>query len=156
MSRISFPVWLLSLFACLITVSSLRAQSAASVEQWGTFEMSLPGPSTGNPFTDVTLAATFTHDAKSIEAAGFYDGQGTYKIRFMPPDLGPWQYTTKSNVAELAGKSGAFTCALPSPNNHGLVTVKNTFHFDYADNTPYFEIGTTCYGWAHELIRKRN
>ena len=28
--------------------------------------------------------------------------------------------------------------------------VRNTFHFAYADGTPYFPIGTTCYAWTHQ------
>ncbi len=127
------------------------AQPAASIEQWGTFEITLAGPSTGNPFADVTLSATFTHDGKAVEAAGFYDGKGIYKTRFMPGAQGQWQYVTKSNIAELNGKSGSFSCAQPSANNHGPVEVKNIFHFAYADGLPYFQVGTTCYGWAHEL-----
>lgn len=32
----------------------------ADIEQWGTFEASANGPSSGNPFVDVTFGARFT------------------------------------------------------------------------------------------------
>ena len=38
----------------------------------------------------------------------------------------------------------------PSAGNHGPVRVANTFHFAYADGTPYRQIGTTCYAWTHQ------
>jgi hypothetical protein len=28
--------------------------------------------------------------------------------------------------------------------------VHNTFHFAYADGTPFFQVGTTCYAWVHQ------
>src|SRR6266568_3765228 len=54
------------------------------VEQWGMFEVALPGPFSGNPFKEVTLTATFTLEHRSVKVTGFYDGEGTYRLRFMP------------------------------------------------------------------------
>ena len=34
--------------------------------------------------------------------------------------------------------------------NHGPVSVRNTYDFGYADGTPYFPFGTTCYAWTHQ------
>jgi len=28
--------------------------------------------------------------------------------------------------------------------------VRNTFHFEYADGTPHYDVGTTCYAWVHQ------
>lgn len=30
------------------------------------------------------------------------------------------------------------------------MTVRHTYHFGYADGTPYCPVGTTCYAWAHQ------
>ena len=139
--------------ACLIgLVTTPEGKTAATplVEQWGTFEITLEGPSGGNPFREVSLAAGFTQGDQTIEAAGFYDGNGVYRIRFMPEKTGQWRYRTKSNRGELNGKAGTFTCVAASANNHGAVRVRNTYHFAYADGAPYFPIGTTCYAWAHQ------
>ena len=48
---------------------------------------------------------------------------------------------------QLNGKTGEFTVTRPPPQNHGPVRVANTYHFAYADGTPYKELGTTCYVW---------
>src|SRR5262249_55005107 len=43
-------------------------------EQWGIFEVSLPGPASGNPFADVQFAATFRQGDDNRVVNGFYDG----------------------------------------------------------------------------------
>src|SRR5436190_662074 len=63
---------------------------------------------------------------------------------------GEWKYETNSNRPELKGKTGGFNAAKPSPGNHGPVRVRNRYHFAYADGTPYFQVGTTCYAWVHQ------
>jgi len=120
------------------------------VERWGIYEVTLKGPVEGNPFVAVNLSAQFTHGEKTIEVSGFYDGEGIYRIRFMPDALGEWKYATTSNVGTLNGVKGVFVCMAPSARNHGPVRVKDTYHFAYADGTPYYPFGTTCYAWIHQ------
>ena len=120
------------------------------VERWGIFELPLNGPKDGNPFVDVELSAEFRFKNRAVPAEGFYDGDGIYKIRFMPDAIGTWHYETKSNSGELDGKAGQFTCIAPSPGNHGPVRVVATHHFSYEDGTPYYPVGTTCYVWNHQ------
>ncbi len=96
------------------------------IERWGVFELELTGPEDGNPFLDVELSARFELDGRAFEPQGFYDGNGVYRIRFMPDAIGEWTYVTKSNQAEMDGKKGSFTCVEPSSGNHGPVKVRNT------------------------------
>lgn len=139
-------------FACLLftllAAVSLRAAAPAAVEQWGLFELTLPGPADGNPFVDVRFGAVFTDGRTTVQVPGFYDGDGSYKVRFSPAATGTWRYETKSNRWELTGKLGSFTATLPSAANHGPVGVVNTYHFAYADGTPFKQIGTTIYNWV--------
>ena len=135
------------------TAQGLSAEASTKpglVPQWEVFEVTLTGPSTGNPFVDVQLGATFSLGHRKVDVEGFYDGSGKYKIRFMPDSPGDWTYTTTSNAPELAGKSGALTCTAAQPDAHGPVQVRNTRHFTYADGTPFFPFGTTCYAWIHQ------
>lgn len=121
----------------------------ASVEQWGVFEAALQGPSEGNPFVDVRFTATFTNGVRTVEVTGFYDGEGIYRVRFMPDTQGEWHFKTHSNRWPLTGKVGTFRVTAPSKGDHGPVGVVNTYHFGYADGTPFNEIGTTSYTWIH-------
>ena len=140
--------WLCAAAFALGTAAGLVAADApATAEQWGVFEITLAGPAEGNPFTDVELAARFSHGDRVLRVGGFYDDAGVYKIRFMPESAGEWRFETASNRAELNGKSGAFTVTPPAKGNHGPVRVRNTYHFAYADGTPFKQIGTTIYNW---------
>src|SRR5215469_14600561 len=125
-------------------------QSTADVEQWGIFELELAGPATGNPFQEVEFGAQFTHKHRSISVDGFYDGNGVYRVRFMPDTPGVWSYCTSSNVTSLREHQGTFACTPPATSNHGPVRVANTYHFAYEDGTAYKQIGTTCYAWTHQ------
>src|SRR5687768_17232746 len=91
------------------TLFAGAAPPPTSVEQWDIFELGLDGPGHGNPFTDVELTARFTQGERTLTATGFYDGDGVYRIRFMPEAPGEWRYVTDSNRKELHGKTGAFT-----------------------------------------------
>jgi hypothetical protein len=73
-----------------------------------------------------------------------------YRIRFMPERAGRWRYATTSNSEVLTGKRGEFDVVAAKGNNHGPVRVRNTFHFAYADGTPYKPLGTTCYAWTSQ------
>ena len=124
--------------------------SGAPVARWDDIELALSGPSGGNPFIDVRLTATFRQKSRTLTVEGFYEGGGEYKIRFMPDETGVWTWTTASNAPQLNGKSGAFECVAPGDGNRGPVSVRDDFHFGYADGTPYVECGTTCYAWAFQ------
>src|ERR1700761_9491776 len=122
----------------------------STIEKWGVFEAAFSGPSEGNPFVDVTLDVNFVQSARKITAPGFYDGEGVYRVRFMPDNEGEWSYQVRSTAPSLDGLSGSFLCGPPAIGNHGPVRVRNRHHFGYADGTPYFPFGTTCYAWTHQ------
>ncbi len=138
-----FPCLLLALL-----LGSRTASAAETVERWGVFELTLKGPEKGNPFLEVRHGAVFTDGRSIVEVPGFYDGEGIYKIRFSPGAVGEWRYETKSNRWELTGKLGSFTVTEPTGRNRGPVHVHNTYHFAYADGTPYKQVGTTIYNWT--------
>lgn len=134
-----------------VRLGSAKVITPNTVEKWSVFEIELHGPQHGNPFTDVTLQAEFIcNGEKRHQALGFYDGNGIYRIRFMPDVEGIWTFQTTSNARTLAGIEGKFECVSPSKDNHGPVRVKNTYHFSYEDGTPYIPVGTTCYAWIHQ------
>ncbi len=121
-----------------------------SVEKWGIHETILQGPADGNPFVDTALSAEYTHGHRTVVVDGFYDGDGAYRLRFMPDSEGEWTFRTTSNRAALDGRTGRFECTAASVDNHGPVRVRNTTHFAYEDGTPYSCVGTTCYAWVHQ------
>ncbi len=109
----------------------------------------MDGPSDGNPTRMWSYRRAECGD-HILEPEGFYDGDGLYRVRLMPDRQGEWRFTTRSNVAELDGGTGTFTCVAPSAGNHGLVYVQDGRSFAYADGTPHWSVGTTCYAWIHQ------
>lgn len=74
----------------------------------------------------------------------------------MPSFEETYRYTVYGDFSDDK-LSGEFTVLPPAENNHGTVRVRGKFHFQYADGTPYYPIGTTCYVWnlqSDELIEK--
>ncbi len=133
----------------LLALASISAIAAGepSAEQWAIYEISLKGPADGNPFIDTRFSATFSCGTKVEEIPGFYDGDGVYRVHFMPDLPGEWTFETKSNRWPLTGKRGTFTVLPASKANHGPVQVRDIYHFAYADGTTFTPWGTTCYNW---------
>ena len=80
---------LLSIAVGLFVVTAARSDDQ-TVEQWDVCEITLAGPADGNPFVDVELSAMFSQGARTVRVGGFYDGEGTYKVRFSPDATGEW------------------------------------------------------------------
>lgn len=127
-----------------------------TVEKWGLFEVSAKGKTDGNPFTDYTIHGVFRGKNETVEADGFYDGDGIYRVRFMPSFTGAYTYEITGTFSDET-LTGEFTVTPPTEGNHGPVRVANTYHFAYEDGTPYYSVGTTCYVWTHqpEAVRRK-
>lgn len=137
----------LSLMLIVFAVSSSYAQQ--KVEQWDRFELSFTHSHSGNSFVDVKLTAKFYNKDTSFVVSGFYDGNNTFKIRFMPQQIGTWNYLITCNMSELNNKKGTFECVKATGSNHGIVKVDGVYNFKYADGKRYYPFGTTAYAWTH-------
>jgi hypothetical protein len=145
-NRLSF-VGVIFAFASVCPGQTVRTPK---VERWGIEEITLHSANHyANDFKDVTLTAKFTCGGKKTDVSGFFDGDSTWRIRFMPGEVGPCEFTTASNDPELGGKAGEFSVVEASVGNHGPVRVAKTFHFSYSDDKPYFLLGTTLYNWLN-------
>jgi len=139
-------VWLVG----ALSASSQETIAAKRVEQWGIEEITLHSARAhNNPFKDVQLQAKVTCSGRSILVTGFYDGEQTWRIRFMPQQQGTCQFTSVSSDSDLNNHSGSFDVEPPSRDNRGPVHVAKKYHFSYSDGTPYFLLGTTLYNWLN-------
>ena len=93
-------------------------------KQWAPFiEWSLPTPSfEGNPH-DLPATATFVHpeSGEKRTTGMFFAGEKTWKFRFTATRPGVWTFTTASDDADLAGRSGTVRIA-PNPGVPGFIT----------------------------------
>ncbi|MCL2840178.1 MAG: DUF5605 domain-containing protein [Defluviitaleaceae bacterium] len=120
-----------------------------NVPQWSAFELSFKVQNLPEKPFDTMFKGVFQKDNRKMTAFGFYDGDNVYKLRFMPDSMGGWEYETISELPELSGKSGQFTCISPVEGNHGVARVKGR-HFAYDDGKPLYPLGTTAYAWIHQ------
>ncbi|MBI4624293.1 MAG: DUF5060 domain-containing protein [Verrucomicrobia bacterium] len=125
------------------------APGLATAQRWDVHEVAFDAAdSYANPFMDVSLSATFTHQRSGarLTVDGFHDGGSKWRIRFMPTQLGTWRWTTKSTDRGLDGKTGAVECVAPTkPHLHGPLQTSG-LHFVHVDGTPRYLISTrlTC------------
>jgi hypothetical protein len=119
------------------------------VERWDFIEFQYQGQVLEASFFGATIKGIFIGENENKVVEGFYDGAGIYKIRFMPSFVGMYRYRIEGDFSEQRYE-GVFEVTEPQKGNHGPVRVANTFHFAYMDGTPYYQIGTTCYGWVHQ------
>ena len=140
--------FLFSIF--IVLFSAFRAEGKQiEISKYDRFETRFIVPVKANPF-NVAFSAVFSQRNRHVPVDGFYAGDGQWAIRFMPDMEGEWTYTTTSDLPELNGKKGKFTCVAAKPGAHGPVRVAKLTRFQYDDGTDYMPFGTTCYVWNHQ------
>lgn len=94
---------------CFFVISAASAQVA--VLQWDRFEAAVINTNIyADPYRDVTLNVTYTRpDASIVNFWGFYDGSNTWRIRFMPDQIGVWSYSASFSDG-TPGASDSFDC----------------------------------------------
>ncbi|MFR8450419.1 MAG: DUF5060 domain-containing protein [Fusicatenibacter saccharivorans] len=115
------------------------------VKRYGIAELVFQGPSEGNPFAEQWVKGTMAGQAEEKHAEGFYDGNGVYKLRFMPSGEGTYEITAATSWGDEAKVTVEVGAA--DEGCHGPVRVANTYHFAYDDGKEYYPCGTTCYVW---------
>ncbi len=117
-----------------------------TISKWEMWEVALEGPIEGNPFMEQHIRGTFCGKYEKVTSDGFYDGEGKYRIRFMPSFTGKYSFILKCSFLEEE-MTGDFWVKEAKLGNHGPVRVANVFHFAYEDKKPFYPVGTTCYVW---------
>lgn len=110
-------------------------------------ELVVHGPSHGNPFVEVDIVAEFRRGRDVLGAGGFYDGEGSYRIRFLAPQAGTWTYTIASNARSMDGLTGELEVAAGEGAGPVRATTDGFAHANGAAFTPF---GTTAYAWTHQ------
>lgn len=107
-----------------------------------------------NPFADVVFEGEFVSpQGMSYVVPGFYDGDGTWRLRFSPNEAGRWRYRTRSrpNDASLTAER-EFAVAPAQGRGYLKATPRDAWGFRYEDGEPAFILGDTTYnlfGMAH-------
>jgi hypothetical protein len=98
-----------------------------------------------NPYTDVTLEADLRGpDGKRTTLPGFWDGNGTWRIRFAPTRVGTWTWRTRSNDSEMHGQEGEIECVAEDASSGGFLVTDTSpayqHHYLLSDRSRYLPV----------------
>ncbi len=114
------------------------------MKQYKTFELVFHGEVLKDAWAQADITAVFTCGEDQVRVKGFYDGEGIYKVRFLPKKTGLWHW----EVGGAVNASGEEMCEADE-TAHGMVKVEGT-HFVYEDGSKYLPFGTTIYAMTHQ------
>lgn len=130
-----------------------------TAEQWRTVDIPVvTAKEYKNPFEDVDVFGVFTGpEGQQLKVLAFWDGNGTWIVRFAPTALGQWTYEITSTDAENAEFTGTGTVeCVPYEGDlaiykHGFLKVSEDHDYlEHADGTPFFWLGDTHWRFATE------
>jgi hypothetical protein len=103
------------------------------------------------------FSVTFTSNTgRKRKVNGFWDGGNTWKVRFMPDEMGEWKWITSCSDKDNAGLynlQGNFTC-VANDNRHpfyrygAVIHPNGKYYLTYNDGTPYFWVACTAWNGA--------
>lgn len=128
-------------------------------EQWRTVDIPIVTTKTyTSPFEDVDVFGVFDGpDGRQIKLLAFWDGDGTWILRFAPTQTGIWNfstYSTDSNNVDFVC-NGTVECAPYAGDldmyRHGFLQVsEDKDYLEHADGTPFFWLGDTHWTFVTE------
>ncbi len=118
------------------------------VPRWERHEFMLHGRAlVENPFRDAALVGEFNAPSgRAVMVEGFYDGQDTWRLRFVPDEEGEWRYRLRGEAVELH-EEGRLRCTAPRTSGFIRIHPENPYAFAYASGAPFFPMGDTSYGF---------
>lgn len=107
------------------------------------FELVFQGEKPDGSEALADIKAVFTNGNSSQSVKGFYDGNGTYKVRFLPREAGVYSW----KVTGAVEAEGQEECT--ASTQHGMVHTQGC-HFVYENGDSYIPLGTTVYALIHQ------
>jgi hypothetical protein len=100
-----------SALVAIALVLATLLPAVESVGRWDRFDRAIANTRTyADPLRAVTLEVEYTRpDGAKRSFWGFWDGGGTWRIRFMPDEIGTWSYVARFSDG-APGASGTFAC----------------------------------------------
>ncbi len=114
------------------------------MEQYSMCELCFNGEILSDGWAQADLCAVFRCGDQERRVAGFYAGDGVYKVRFLPDTAGCWSYQV-SGCIEAEGTVEV----TPARGRHGSVKADGQ-HFCCQDGTLFYPFGTTVYALMHQ------
>ena len=145
------PRFSLLLAAALIAHFLQATVAAESVGKWNRWEHAFEAdPQT--PTSAEFQLQLLSPSGKKVSPRMYWDGGQTWKVRFMPDELGIWKYAIRGQKG-LADQQGSFVCITNTGDTiferHGPIQVSDNGRFlQHADGTPFFWLADTAWNGA--------
>lgn len=109
-----------------------------TVGQWERWELRVSGiRAVRDPYRDVTLDVTLTRpDGSQVKWWGFYDGDGIWRIRFLPDQVGVWRYKAAMSDGSAKVQDGWFECVSSALPGMLCVDDSNPIWFGHQGGAP--------------------
>lgn len=106
------------------------------VEKWDVLEVTIEGHSDKNPFVDYEIQGIFTGKHETVTVDGFYDGEGVYKVRYMPSFVELYTFEVTGSAIDGEVLTGKFQVTRKS--------IRKVLHYDEV----YIPRNSLCVGRA--------
>jgi hypothetical protein len=125
---------------------SLTVQSPSIGGRYTVYEMSITYPSAGlsNVWEDVDVTTDFiSPSSKTVTVNGFYHSANTWKVRFVPWEIGTYTWTIRLTPKNGTGQTatGSFSCVASSEKGFIRTYAPNTYRMVYDDGTLFPALG---------------
>jgi hypothetical protein len=102
---------------------------------------------------------------KQFSLVAFWNGGQEWKVNFVAPYTGLWEYRSVSSDQDLNGRTGSFEVLewdeqekISNPTRRGFIRVDKTgekagHYFEYTDGTPFLWIADTWWNWTKKAIQ---
>ena len=118
------------------------------MRQYETIELVFSGKAPAGSEAVTDIAAKIQKDGKTWQVKGFYAGNETYKVRFLPEECGTYDYEVTGTVLE-SPERGCFEIEAADCVHHGPVRAEG-MALRYADGKNFTGFGTTIYAFFHQ------
>ena len=138
-----------------------EAEQSLTAETWRVVEIVYESNKDyEKPFEDAELDLTLCGNGVMYKIPGFWDGGNTWKVRFVCPSAGKWQFKTvcsDETNAGLHGRTGEVECSEYRGDleiyKHGFVTTRYAEKYlKYDDGKPFYYLGDTHWSLGDETV----
>jgi len=148
-----------TLILLIVVLTSVQSFSQVNIQIWSKYEYEFTSSKLyDNPVYDVQYfdIVFISPTGRKRKVYGFWDGNKSWKVRFMPDELGIWTWNSICSDEENSGlhdQSGSLECIsskseLNIYKNGAIIHPEGAYNLSHSDGKPFFWVGCTAWNGA--------